>query len=745
VNRDFPSRGVKAIATATAALGGVAARRGAAGMWYILPIVEHQRQDVGPGMSSTTSTNASAARSAPRAAAATKPPLNERQREAVHAPVGPLLVLAGAGTGKTRVVIARMAHLVRGGTRPGRILAVTFTNKAAREMLARAGSLLGGNTAEKPEISTIHSLCVRVLRRHAATMGYPERFAIIDRGEQETAARRALKELKIAEARLQPADLLDRIGRWKSAGIRPDAAVDSGMGDDDTWSLAAAGYRRYQQALKTAGAVDFDDLLLVVDELFTKHEAVRREEAGRFDHILVDEYQDTSGIQERIVTSLARDHRSLCVVGDDDQSIYAWRGAQISHILEFARRWPGARVVRLEENYRSTPEIIRAANQLISCNPHRHGKTLVATAPSGVPPTVVQAQDEIDESVRVVGEVESRLRDREIVPSEAAILVRTGDQTRVFEQELRRRGIPSELVGSRSFFDRREVKDVMAFLRVMIDPDDDMALSRIANVPPRGLSAQTIVAARAAAAVANHSLWRELVAARAAGRLTPAAAQGVAALEAVVALRQTRPTAEGGAAELLRTLMETVRYRGHLDKDCDDQAEADERWGSVEELAAALAVYERTHRGQDLPRLVRGFLDELVLEVTEAERFRDDKPRGKVLRLMTLHAAKGLEFDAVWMVGMEEGLLPHHRSLADAPQAIDEERRLCYVGVTRAKKRLTLSLCLTRMKWGKCRPSRPSRFLYELTGQADKFVAEPPRQPPGPPQGGRRGGKKRPR
>jgi DNA helicase-2/ATP-dependent DNA helicase PcrA len=708
-------------------------------------------------MSSTTTTtgDVSSSRGPARTAAPKKPPLNPQQTEAVHAPAGPLLVLAGAGTGKTRVVIARIANLVRKGTRPGRILAVTFTNKAAREMLARAGSLLGKNAAEKPEISTIHSLCVRVLRRHATKMGYPERFAIIDRGEQETAARRTLKELKIAEARLQPADLLNRISRWKSAGVRPDGAFDTLAGDaDDTWSLAAAGYRRYQQSLKVAGAVDFDDLLLVVDELFTAHEAVRREEARRFDHVLVDEYQDTSGIQERIVTALARDHRSLCVVGDDDQSIYAWRGAQVSHILEFARRWPGARIVRLEENYRSTPEIIRAANQLISCNSQRHGKTLVATAPSGVPPTVIQAQDEIDESIRVVGEVESRLREGEILPSEAVILLRTGDQTRVFEQELRRRGIPYELVGSRSFFDRREVKDVMAFLRVMIDPDDDLALSRIVNVPPRGLSHQTIVNARAAATAAGHSLWRELASARAAGRLTPAAAQGVAALETVVELRRTRlpaasgAAAEGGAAEMLRTLMETIRYRGYLEKECDDQAEVDERWGSVEELATALAAHERTHRGQEFPALVRGFLDDLVLEVTEAERFRDDKPRGKVLRLMTLHAAKGLEFDAVWMVGMEEGLLPHHRSLADGLQAIAEERRLCYVGVTRAKKRLALSLCLTRMKWGKSRPSRPSRFLYELTGQADKFSEEPPQQPSAPPPVQRRGaraGKKRPR
>ncbi|MFM7244809.1 MAG: ATP-dependent helicase, partial [Planctomycetaceae bacterium] len=280
-------------------------------------------------------------RSSARPAGPTRPAgLNPAQQEAVHAPPGPLLVLAGAGTGKTRVVIARIGHLVWRGAKPSRILAVTFTNKAAREMLARAQKGLKKGSVEKPEISTIHSLCVRILRRHAARLGYPDRFAIIDRGEQEAAARAVLKELKIADTVLRPADLLDRVSRWKSRAVRADVALDAVPADaDDTWTLAAAGYRRYQNGLKAAGAVDFDDLLLLVDELFTHHEDVRRAEAGRFDHVLIDEYQDTSGIQERILSALARDHRSICVVGDDDQSIYAWRGAEISHILDFAKRW----------------------------------------------------------------------------------------------------------------------------------------------------------------------------------------------------------------------------------------------------------------------------------------------------------------------------------------------------------------------------------------------------------------------
>ena len=674
---------------------------------------------------------------APSRQASTRPTgLNPAQTQAVQAPIGPLLVLAGAGTGKTRVVIARIGHLVWRGTPASRILAVTFTNKAAKEMLARAGTLLKARNAEQPEISTIHSLCVRILRRHAHRVGLPGRFAIIDRGEQETAARKVLKELKVPEATLRPGDLLDRISRWKSAAVRPDdafAAIPADAGD--AWELAAAGYRRYQQALRTSGAVDFDDLLLVVDDLFAAHEDVRRAEAGRFDHLLIDEYQDTSGIQERIVSALARDHRSLCVVGDDDQSIYAWRGAEISHILEFPRRWPGTITVRLEENYRSTPEIIHAANTLIARNTRRHGKTLVSRGPSGPPPAIVQAQDEVDEARRVVSDLESRLTEGSVAPAEAAILFRTGEQTRVFEQELRRRGIPYELIGSRSFFDRREVKDVMALLRVLVDPDDDLALSRIANVPPRGLSGTAVQAARAAATLAGHSLWRELLAARDAHRLSTAATAGVMALERVVALRAD--AAARGAGETLRSLLDLIGYRGFLQKEyADDPAELEARWDCVEQMVNALADHERSAASRagpgrpDFGGVVRGFLDELVLDVTEAERFRSDKPKGNVLRLMTLHAAKGLEFECVWIVGLEEGLLPHHRSLDDGLLAIDEERRLCYVGVTRAKKRLALSLCLTRMKWGKSKPCRPSRFLYELTGQAEKFRDGPADEPP---------------
>jgi len=658
----------------------------------------------------------------PPSSSSITPAFNAAQTRAVEAPPGPLLVLAGAGTGKTRVVIGRIARLVRRGTPAERILAVTFTTKAAREMLARASR---GRGAARPEISTIHALCARILRRHASRVGYPARFSILDRGEQETVARRVLKELRVADAVLAPAQLLDRISRWKSAAIRPDGAFATIPADaPDSWTLAAAGYRRYQDALRAAGAVDFDDLLLLVDELLEGHDAVRRAEAERYDHVLVDEYQDTSVIQERIITALARDHRSLCVVGDDDQSIYAWRGAHVANILDFPARWPGTVTVRLEENYRSTPQIIHAANRLIACNGRRHGKALVPTVPDGVDPIIIQAQDELDEARRVVGDLEGRLRAAEMPAHEAAILVRTAEQTRGPEQELRRRGIPYEVVGSRSFFDRREVKDVLAFLRLAVDPDDDLALVRIANVPARGLSGQTVQRMRAAGTVAGRSLWAELRLARHEARLSPPAAAGVEQLEQIVA--GAAAVSSGGMAAWLRDLLERIDYRRHLLAESSDADEAETRWACVGELADALAAHERAQPAHaDGADSVRRFLDDLLLEVRETERFRETGQQRSQVRLMTLHSAKGLEFDHVWIMGLEEGLLPHHRSLADGLAALDEERRLCYVGVTRARRVLTLSMCLTRTKWGRRKPSRPSRFLYELTGQAEKFVAAP--------------------
>jgi len=637
--------------------------------------------------------------------------LNPAQLEAVITRSGPLLVLAGAGTGKTRVVTCRIAELIRRGTRGDRILAVTFTNKAAREMQGRAMALLARKTARVPEISTFHSLCVRVLRRHARRLGYPAAFAIYDRGDQESVARSALREIKVGEGALRPGELIQRIGRWKMASLGPEQAA--AMAHTDKEHLAAAAYRRYQKALKTAGAMDFDDLLRCTEELFGQHPEVRREEAGRFDHLLVDEYQDTNGSQYRIVRALAAGHRNLCVVGDDDQSIYGWRGAEVTHILRFTQDWPDARVVRLETNYRSTREIVAWANRLIAFNRLRHAKALRATC-RGEAPRILQLEDEQTEAATVVGEIEERIRSHERRPRDFAVLFRTNEQTRPFEEAMRRAKVPYVLVGGTSFYDRKEVRDVLAYLKVVVNPRDEVSLLRIINVPARGIGQTTVARLLEKAVTAGRPVWELIGQSSQAGDVPAAALAGLARLRALV----NRYHAEANRrrpAELVRALVEEIGYRGELERLYSDPAERSARWTSVEELVNSAAGYAQRVEKATLS----GFLQEVLLSGFDDDRDKQSQLERDAVALMTLHAAKGLEFPEVYLVGIEEGLLPHHRSVEADRVGIDEERRLCYVGVTRARRRLTLTLSRSRMKWGKPRPTIPSRFLYELTGQAD--------------------------
>lgn len=633
--------------------------------------------------------------------------LNQAQREAVYTLRGPLLVLAGAGTGKTRVVTYRIAELIRTGIAPQRILAVTFTNKAADEMQQRAASLLGKRLKQRPEISTFHSLCVRILRRGIKALGYPSEFAICDRGDQESVARAALRELRMAEAVLSPGDLLYLIGRWKSAGVRPAQAVQ--MAETDKEHLAASAYRRYQDRLRATGALDFDDLLLCTEELFISHPASLEVEAGRFDHVLVDEYQDTNGPQYRIIKALASGHRNLCVVGDDDQSIYGWRGAEVTHILNFKRDWPDAKVVRLETNYRSTREIVSWANRLIAFNRLRHGKTLRATR-AGEPPRVLQLEDEQAEAETVVQEIAARLERRERRPSDFAILCRTNEQPRAFETELRRARVPYVVLGGRSFFDRKEVRDVLAYLKVIVHPHDEASLLRVINVPPRGLGPTAVRRLNEMAVAEGIALWQLLERVESQNGLSRAALDGAVAFRRLIQGLRAE-AARVPVDRLLSGLLSAIDYRGELQRTYDDAAQRDARWASVEELVNAAAQFAKKNAKPDLS----GFLQELALTSTDD---KEDQLEKNAVALMTMHAAKGLEFPEVYVVGMEEGILPHHRAVKESETAVDEERRLCYVGVTRAQSRLTLTLALSRMKWGKPRPTVPSRFLFELTGKA---------------------------
>ena len=415
--------------------------------------------------------------------------LNASQREAVTTRSGPLLVLAGAGTGKTRVITFRMAELIRHGIDPDRILSVTFTNKAAREMQERMSGLLGRRLKTRPVISTFHSLCVRVLREEIEALGYPKQFTIYDRGDQESAARKALRDIRVGDATMKPGDLISRISRWKMEGILPDSATN--FVDDDRDFLAATAYRRYQQSLRAAGAVDFDDLLLLTAQLFDEFPEVLQRCQEKFDHVQIDEYQDTNEMQFQIVAALVRPHRNLCVVGDDDQSIYGWRGAEVKHILGFQQQFPGARVVRLQDNYRCTTQIIQLANQLVHHNRGRHEKTLIAHK-SGADVVLRSYSDEEVEAESVIREISYLVKELNVPPQDLAILFRTNEQPRLFELELRRVHIPYVLVGGQSFFDRREVRDLMAYLKILAFPSDEVSLLRIINVPTRGIGEASV-------------------------------------------------------------------------------------------------------------------------------------------------------------------------------------------------------------------------------------------------------------
>jgi len=639
--------------------------------------------------------------------------LNPAQQEAVETLKGPMLVLAGAGSGKTRVVTFRIANLIKHRTRPERILAVTFTNKAAAEMQERVAGQIG-KLKERPQISTFHAHCVRVLRRHANKLGYPQRFAIYDRGDQESLARGVLREIRVPSEMMRPSDLLHQISRWKTYSLRPPDAAKAATSDKE--HLAAMGYRRYQKSLQNAGAMDFDDLLLLTEELFQQHAEPRKQEAGLFDHLLVDEYQDTNGSQYRIIKALAAEHRNLCVVGDDDQSIYGWRGAEVEHILRFAKDWPEAKVVRLEWNYRSTAAILEIANRLIGYNKQRHDKVLRAARAGGEAPRIQQFASETEEAEQTIADIRRRMETDRLQPRDFAILFRTNEQPRAFETELRKAKIPYVILGSQSFFDRKEVKDVMAYLRTIDSPRDEVSLLRIINNPPRGIGDKTVETLLKEAVTRGQPIWEVL---RGAGvppaRLPANAQESVAKFAALIDRYHSDAQKPKSLVDLCRRLLTEVGYEAELKRQYSDPNEQQARWQSVEEVVNALGIYEK---GANKPTL-GAFLDEVALGQQDMGDEKDKQLAKNAVALLTMHAAKGLEFPHVYLVGLEEGLLPHHRSLG-AGDDVAEERRLCYVGVTRAQERLTLSLALTRMKWGKPRDTIPSRFLYEIMGQAEK-------------------------
>ncbi len=662
--------------------------------------------------------------------------LNPEQREAVGCTEGPLLVLAGAGSGKTRVITVRTAQLVARGVEPEHILCVTFTNKAAAEMRERIGTLVGEPSA-RLSIGTFHAYCMALLRENSERLGLGRRFALLDEADQTSAVKQALREQRIAEAELRPRDVLGRISLAKSRGQDPEVFL-AGAADDREERIGRV-WRAYAAWQRRSRALDFDDLLLETLRLFREHPEVLAEQRTRRRYVQVDEYQDTNTPQYDILRHLAGASGNLCAVGDDDQSIYGWRGADVGKILNFERDFPGAKVVRLETNYRSTPEILTAANAVIANNPLRHGKTLRAALPSGEPVTAFVAEDEVQEADQVARTILSAVQGRQAALRDFAVLFRTATQPKVFEAQFRQRGLPYVLIGGMSFFDRKEVKDVLGYLRLALDPGDETAFLRVVERPPRGVGRTSIERALEHATAEGLSVLDVFGEHAAEAGVSGGAARAVEGLMATLA-EWGENTSGGDLGARLEELVERVGYRSEVDRTYPDDTTREARWKAVEDLIDMARNHQRRRKRPSLER----FLDELSLE--SADRPETEGEARDVVTLMTLHAAKGLEFRRVFLVGLEEGVLPHGRAVAE--DGVEEERRLCYVGITRAQERLVLSWCAQRNRGGGRSLCHPSRFVFEIKGQpppADWCPAGSEAQgagaPPGKARGAARGAK----
>ena len=633
--------------------------------------------------------------------------LNPVQRQAVEHPGGPLLVLAGAGSGKTRVLTGRIAHLVQErGEAPEGILAFTFTNKAAREMKERAASLLGAGADLRVWLGTFHGTCVRILRRHAESIGYPRAFVIYDTDDQRSLLRELLREVGADDKRLTPAGAGARISRLKNETVSAAEFAKTALSPVDR--KLAEVYERYERALRERAAMDFDDLLLYTVRLFDLDEGAHRYYASRFRHVLVDEYQDTNAIQFELIERLSRLHQNLMVVGDDDQSIYGWRGADVGNILSFEERYPTATVLRLVQNYRSTQTILRAANGVVRNNTARKEKELWTENDVGDPLTLHVVSDEESEGEMVVSILLEERRRLERTNRDFVVLYRTNAQSRAIENALRRSAIPYQLTGGVSFYERREVKDVLAYLRALVQPRDSVAWYRILNVPTRGIGKTTTDRLKEFAETRSLTVPEALQHPELPGALGPAPARKL--MEVGVLLDRMRPFLALSPAACVAEVLAAIRYREYLLE--EEPSEATERIENVEELIAGAEAYAR--RAEE--PTVDGFLSEVAL-LTDVDLWEEGED---TVNIMTIHSAKGLEFPVVFVVGMEEGLLPHSSSLDD-PAQLEEERRLFYVALTRARERVHLLQASYRRSWN-ASGGGMSRFLSEIP--ADCVVVE---------------------
>jgi DNA helicase-2/ATP-dependent DNA helicase PcrA len=656
-------------------------------------------------------------------------PLNPAQREAVEYPAGPLLVLAGAGSGKTRVLTARIAHLItQQGVPAQRIFAVTFTNKAAGEMRTRVAQLLGADPRGL-WIGTFHSLSARLLRREAPLLGFGPNFTIYDSDDSEALVKRLLEARQLSPKAYPPRTVHAVISSAKNRMLTPEEL--GARADSPLVKVAADIYAEVGPALKQANAMDFDDLLLHPLALFREHPERLAYWQDRFQHVLVDEFQDTNAAQYLLVKQLAKRHGNLCVVGDDDQAIYGWRGADVRHMLAFQNDFPGTKLVRLEQNYRSTQVILDAANGVIAENTARLGKTLFTEKKGGAPVVLLAAADERDEAEWLASEF-ARRSSEDVAYDEMAILYRTNAQSRPLEEAFRFRGIPYRLIGAVSFYERREIKDLLAYLRLIANPADDEAFLRIVNVPRRGIGDASLAVLGRMALAQRTPMLHTARSASGMTELRPNVRQALAAVADLVD-RLREAVGQADPATALETVLATTGYEQYL---AEEGAEGMERIENVRELVAGAAAWAEvqdpeTFEGGTGGSPVERYLTQAAL-VTPADEDRDVPG----VTLLTAHMAKGLEWPVVAIAGLEDGLFPLSRA-ADDPSGIEEERRLCYVGLTRARERLYLSWARTRYRNGRLELAERSRFLDALPPQVvEERSTTPSWHPPAmrPPQ-----------
>ena len=647
--------------------------------------------------------------------------LNPRQQEAVFHTEGPLLVLAGAGSGKTRVLTHRIAYLIEEkGVNPWNILAITFTNKAAGEMRERVDDIVGFG-AESIWVSTFHSTCVRILRRHIENLGYTTSFTIYDGDDQRTLMKQILKTMDLDPKQFKDRALLSAISSAKDELVTPEEFMLNAGGDFRQKKVAEV-YKEYQKQLKKNNALDFDDLIVKTVELFQSCPDVLEYYQNRFRYIMVDEYQDTNTVQFKFISTLARQYRNLCVVGDDDQSIYKFRGANIRNILDFEKVFPDAKVVKLEQNYRSTQNILNAANGVIANNRGRKEKALWTENEQGEPILFQQFQNGYEEAEYVSGEISKKVRKGEAEYQDFAVLYRTNAQSRLFEEKFLYANIPYKIVGGVNFYSRKEIKDILAYLKTIDNGKDDLAVRRIINVPKRGIGNVTLAKVQAYADSRDISFFEALEEAGEIPGLGKAALKIQPFVHLIHEMRLS--LADMSMQDLIQAILDKTGYAEELKNEDTDESKA--RLENIDEFINKAVTYEE---GAEEPNL-SGFLEEVAL-VADIDSVEDGDNR---VLLMTLHSAKGLEFPYVYLAGMEDGLFPSYMSIAadDPTEEIEEERRLCYVGITRAMKELTITCARCRMVRGETQYNNVSRFVREIPSELLARKSVMPREPKKP-------------